>query len=209
MRETTRYTNMLLLDPFLDGLTAPFILPVVKFWVDQKLDPILFGYAVGAEALLTLVFYQILEWRQRGMRKALRDPSYIAEIPYPVVIVATIAAYIPVVLYFLLGVNGYFVVALFTGSLYFFCVRNHLRSLKRRLFTLEERELFDRKADTMARAASIFSLLLLSLIFIDPAALNPVTALISCFFVSDVGLLSGFTYFYCVQNRNKREQTWA
>ena len=100
--------------------------------------------------------------------------------------------------------DGYFTVAVFTGTLYFFCVRNQLRSLKRRIFTPEERELFGRKADTMTRAASIFSLLL-SFIFIDPAALNPVTALGGCFFVSDVGLLSGFTYFYCVLNRNNRK----
>ena len=76
MRYTTKYTDILLPDPFPDGLTAPFILPVVKFRVDQKLDPVLFGYAVGAEALLTLVFYQVLERRQRRMRKALCDPSY-------------------------------------------------------------------------------------------------------------------------------------
>jgi hypothetical protein len=62
MREATqKYTGILLLDPFLDGLLTPFILPVMKFWVDQKVDAILFGYAVGAGALLTLAYYQALD----------------------------------------------------------------------------------------------------------------------------------------------------
>lgn len=65
MRDTTQiHTRILLLDPFLDGLFAPFIVPVIKFWVDQKVDAILFGYAVGAGALLTLVFYQGFDWWQ-------------------------------------------------------------------------------------------------------------------------------------------------
>jgi hypothetical protein len=44
MRDTTnKYASVLLLDPFLDGLLSPFIVPVVKFWVDQKVDALLFG----------------------------------------------------------------------------------------------------------------------------------------------------------------------
>lgn len=83
MRDTSKHTKILLLDPFLHGLIWPVILPVYKFWVDQKIDPILFGYAVGAEALLILAFYQALDWRQARKRAALNDPEHIAVIPYP------------------------------------------------------------------------------------------------------------------------------
>lgn len=40
-----KYTGILLLDPFPDGLFSPFIVPVVKFWVDRQVNAILFGYA--------------------------------------------------------------------------------------------------------------------------------------------------------------------
>ena len=193
---TNKYTCILLLDPFLDGLLSPFILPVVKFWVDQKVDAILFGYAVGAEALLVLGYYQTLDWWQTRRRKALGNPAHIAVISYPLVIVASILGYVPVLLYAVVKANGYFIIAIVTGSFYHFCVRNHLRYLKRRLFTLEERELFDRKADKISNASSIASMLLLACFVIDPARLDPVVALVTCFLLSDIGLLGGFTYFY-------------
>ena len=190
------YTKLLLLDPFLDGLLTPIMLPVYKFWVDQRIDPILFGYAVGAGALLTLAFYQALDWWQAYRRSALNDPAHIVVISYPLVIAATILGYAPILLYAAIGANGYFLIAIGTGSLYHFCVRNHLRYLKRRLFTLEERELFDRKADKISQTASIGSMLLLACFALDPARLDPVTALIACFLLSDIGLLGAFTYFY-------------
>lgn len=197
MRNTVkRYTSILLLDPFLDGLLAPFIVPVAKFWVDQKVDAILFGYAVGADALLTLVFYQALELWQGHKRKVLGDTEYIAVISYPLVIVASILGYVPIFLYASIGANGYFIIAIFTGSFYYFCVRNHLRYLKRRIFTPEERELFDRKADQISNLASIGALLLLICFMVDPAQLNPVGALIGCFLLSDIGLLGAYTYFF-------------
>jgi hypothetical protein len=210
MRGTTqKYTGILLLDPFLDGLLSPFIVPVVKFWVDQQVDAILFGYAVGVGAVLTLVFYQMLDWWQGRKRKALDDPAHIAVISYPVVLAASVLGYVPVLLYVVLGANGYFIVAIFTGSFYYFCVRNHLRYLKRRLFTLEERELFDRKADKISNVASIGALLLLACFMIDPAKLNPVTALVGCFLLSDIGLLGAFTYFHVrlVKNWNTANST--
>jgi hypothetical protein len=194
--KTKKYTGILLLDPFLDGLLSPFIVPVVKFWVDQKVDAILFGYAVGAGAVLTLAFYQALDWWQKRRRKALNDSAHIAVISYPVVLVAFILGYVPLLFYAALGANGYFIVAIFTGSFYYFCVRNHLRYLKRRLFTLEERELFDRKADQIGNVASIGALLLLTCFMVDPTRLNPVTALVGCFLLSDIGLVGAFTYFY-------------
>ena len=196
MRDTPKYTKILLLDPFLDGLLTPIVLPVYKFWVDQQIDPLLFGYAVGAEALLTLVFYQVLDRRQARRRAVLNDPAHIVVITYPLVIAATILGYVPILLYTAVGANGYFLIAIVTGSFYHFCVRNHLRWLKRRLFTLEERELFDRQADKTGQAACIGSMLLLACCALDPARLNPVTALVACFLVSDIGLLGAFTYFY-------------
>ncbi len=197
MRDTTQiHTRILLLDPFLDGLFAPFIVPVIKFWVDQKVDAILFGYAVGAGALLTLAFYQGLDWWQERRRKVLNNPAHITVITYPVVIAASALGYVPVLLYAGLGADGYFIVAIFTGSFYHFCVRNHLRYLKRRLFTLEERELFDRKADKVSHASAICSMLLLACFMIDPAKMNPATALVGCFLLSDIGLLGAFTYFF-------------
>jgi hypothetical protein len=71
MRGTTqKYTGILLLDPFLDGLLSPFILPVVKFWVDQKVDAILFGYAVGTGALLPQSLSpKVSEYSKRKARK--------------------------------------------------------------------------------------------------------------------------------------------
>jgi hypothetical protein len=207
MRESTKYTGILLLDPFLDGLTAPFILPVLKFWVDQKLDPVLFGYAVGVEAALVLLFYQILEWRQKHERKVRRDPDYILSIPYSLVLAASAIGYVPVLLYLYVGVNAYFVIALFTGSFYYFCIRNHLAYLKRCLFSPEERELFDRKADKIGHVTSILSIGLLALIFIDPATVNPVKALVCCFLLSDIGLLAGFTFFHF--NRASAKRTGA
>ena len=97
------------------------------------------------------------------------------------VIAATILGYVPILLYAALGADGYFLIAIVTGSFYHFCVRNHLRWLKRRLFTLEERELFDRKADKISQSASIGSMLLLACCALDPARLDPVTALVACF----------------------------
>ena len=197
MRNTTKkYTGILLLDPFLDGLLSPLIVPVIKFWVDQKVDAVLFGYAVGVGAVLTLVFYRAFDWWQERKRKALNDPSHIAVISYPVVIIASVLGYLPILLYAALGANGYFIIAIFTGSFYYFCVRNHLRYLKRRLFTLEERELFDRKADQIDNVASIGALVLLACFMVDPATLNPAAALVGCFLLSDIGLLGAFTYFY-------------
>jgi hypothetical protein len=197
MRDTShKYTSILLVDPFLDGLLTPITLPVIKFWVDQKLDPILFGYAVGGYALLTLLYYQLLDRRQERRRAALQDPAYIAVISYPLVITATILGYVPILLYAALGANGYFLIAIGTGSFYHFCVRNHLRYLKRRLFTLEERELFDRKADKITQLSSIGSMLLLACLVVDPARLDPVLALVVCYLLSDIGLLAGFTYFF-------------
>jgi len=203
MRDTSKYTGILLLDPFLDGLLAPFILPVVKFWVDQKVDAILFGYAVGGGALLTLAFYQALDWWQARRRRALNDPAHIVVISYPLVIAASILGYVPILLYAGIGVNGYFIIAIGTGSFYHFCVRNHVRYLKRRLFTLEERELFDRKADKISQVASIGSMLLLACFAIDPARLDPVTALVACFLLSDIGLLGAFTYFYATLDKQQ------
>ena len=208
MHDTTKkYTAILLLDPFLDGLLSPFVVPVVKFWVDQKVDAILFGYAVGGGAVLTLLFYRIFDWWQERKRRVLNDPAHITVISYPVVIIASILGYVPILLYAILGVNGYFTVAIFTGSFYYFCVRNHLRYLKRRLFTLEERELFDRKSDQIGNAASIGALLLLTCFMIDPAKLNPVTALIGCFLLSDIGLLGAFTYFFIRLDKIGTRQT--
>jgi hypothetical protein len=208
MRGATRkYTGILLLDPFLDGLLTPFIVPVVKFWVDQKVDAILFGYAVGAGALLTLAFYQALDrWQERG-RAVLNNPAHIAVISYPVVIFASILGYVPVLLYAGFGASGYFIAAIFTGSFYHFCVRNHLRYLKRRLFTLEERELFDRKADKTGQAAAICSMLLLACFMIDPARLDPVTALLACFLLLDVELLGAFTYFFVTLEKNAKRHS--
>jgi hypothetical protein len=111
------------------------------------------------------------------------------------VIAASILGYVPVLLYIAFGANGYFIVAIVTGSFYSFCVRNHLRYLKRRLFTNDERELFDRKADKISHVASIGSVLLLTCFMIDPGRLDPVTALVACFLASDIGLLGAFTYF--------------
>ena len=89
MRDTSKkYAGILLLDPFLDGLLYPIMLPMIKFWVDQKVDAILFGYAVGAGALLTLIYYRIFDWRQKRRRRELNDPDYIAVISYPLVIAA-------------------------------------------------------------------------------------------------------------------------
>lgn len=208
MRDTTKkYTSILLLDPFLDGLFSPFIVPVVKFWVDQKVDAILFGYAVGAGAVLTLLFYQALSFWQGHKRKVLGDPTYIAVISYPVVIIASILGYVPVFLYALVGANGYFIIAIFTGSFYYFCVRNHLRYLKRCLFAPEERELFDRKADQISNIASIGALLLLVCFMVDPARLNPVTALVACFLLSDIGLLGAFTFFFIRIERGHTVET--
>ncbi|MDL2279118.1 hypothetical protein LJC15_00445 [Desulfovibrio sp. OttesenSCG-928-G11] len=201
MRDKTRHTGILLLDPFLDGLLSPLILPIVKFWVDQKLDPVLFGYAVGGNALLTLIFYQLLDWRQKRQRERTGDPAHIATVSFPLVIAASILGYVPILLYARLGVNAYFIIAIGTGSFYFFCVRNHLRYLKRRLFTLEERELFDRKADKVSQISSIGSLALLACIVVDPARLDPVISLVSCYLLADIGLLSGFTYFYLKLDR--------
>ena len=196
MRDTAKYTGVLLLSPFLDGLLTPITLPVIKFWVDQKLEPILFGYAVGGHALLTLAYYQLLDWRQERRRAALGDPAYIAVISYSLVIAASILGYVPILLYAAIGVNGYFIIAIGTGSFYHFCVRNHLRYLKRRLFTLEERELFDRKADKASHVSSIGSMLLLACFVVDPARLDPVIALVGCYLLSDIGLLAGLTYFF-------------
>ena len=197
MRNTSKkYAKILLLDPFLDGLLYPIMLPVLKFWVDQQVDAILFGYAVGAEALLTLAFYQVLEWRQECRRKELNDQNHIAIISYPLVIAASILGYVPILLYASLGVNGYFIIAIVTGSFYYFCTRNHLRYLKRRLFTPEERELFDRKADKISNVSSIGSLLLVACFALDPSQMNPVIALVACYLLLDIGLLGGFTYFY-------------
>ena len=197
MRNTSKkYAKILLLDPFLDGLLYPIMLPVLKFWVDQQVDAILFGYAVGAEALLTLAFYQALEWRQERRRKELNDQNHIAIISYPLVIAASILGYVPILLYASLGVNGYFIIAIVTGSFYYFCTRNHLRYLKRRLFTPEERELFDRKADKISNVSSIGSLLLVACFALDPSQMNPVIALVACYLLLDIGLLGGFTYFY-------------
>jgi len=197
MRETSKkYTRILLLDPFLDGLLYPIMLPVIKFWVDQKVDAILFGYAVGAGALLTLAFYQALDWWQERKRRELNDPNHIAVIPYPLVIAASILGYVPILLYVSIGVNGYFIIAIGTGSFYYFCTRNHLRYLKRRLFTPEERELFDRKADKISNASSIGSLLLVACFALDPSQTDPVIALVACYLLLDIGLLAGFTYFY-------------
>ena len=108
MRDSTKkYTGILLVDPFLDGLLSPFIVPAVKFWVDQQVDAILFGYAVGAGAVLTLVFYQALDWWQKRRRKVLNDLSHIAVISYPVVLFASALGYVPALLYVVHGVNGY------------------------------------------------------------------------------------------------------
>ena len=204
MRDTSnKYTSILLLDPFLGGLITPITLPVIKFWVDQKLDPILFGYAVGAEALLILIFYQTLDWLQKRRRAALGDPAHITVISYPLVIAATILGYAPILLYASLGVDGYFIIAIGTGSFYHFCVRNHLRYLKRRLFTLEERELFDRKADKISHVSSIGSMLILACFALDPARLDPVTALVACYLVSDIGLLTGLTYFFFTLDKQR------
>jgi hypothetical protein len=204
MRDTSKkYTWLLLLDPFLDGLLYPIMLPVVKFWVDQKVDAILFGYAVGAGALLTLSFYQALDWCQERKRRELNDTNYIAVISYPLVIIASILGYVPILLYVSIGVNGYFIIAIGTGSFYYFCIRNHLRYLKRRLFSLEERELFDRKTDKISNASSIGSLLLVACFAVDPARLNPVIALVTCYLLSDIGLLAGFTYFYLTLDRQQ------
>ena len=201
MRDRSKYTNILLLDSFLDGLLYPIILPVIKFWVDQKVDATLFGYAVGAGALLTLMYYQAFDWWQARRRRALNEPDYIAVISYPLVIAASILGYVPILLYAGIGVNGYFIIAIGTGSFYYFCTRNHLRYLKRRLFTPEARELFDRKADKISQVASIGSMLLLACFAIDPARLDPVTALVACFLLSDIGLLGAFTYFYATLDK--------
>jgi hypothetical protein len=210
MRDTSnKYSSILLLDPFLGGLITPITLPVIKFWVDQKLDPILFGYAVGAEALLILIFYQALDWLQKRRRAALNDPAHITVISYPLVIAATILGYVPILLYVSLGVNGYFIIAIGTGSFYHFCLRNHLRYLKRRLFTLEERELFDRKADKIGHVSSIGSMLLLACFVVDPARLDPVIALVVCYLVSDVGLLAGLTYFFITLDKRYGAQDGA
>jgi hypothetical protein len=193
-----RASGILLLDPLLDGLLTPFIVPIIKFWVDQKIEPLLFGYAIGVEAALVLLFYQALEWLQKRRRIILNNPAYIQSVPFAAVLVSTALAYTPVLLYLHIGVNIYFVIAIFTGSFYFFCVRNHLAYLKRCLFSPEQRELFDRKADKLSHVTRILSMGLLALVFIDPAELNPVKALVFCFFISDIGLLSGFTYFHFV-----------
>jgi hypothetical protein len=128
------------------------------------------------------------------MRARLKDETYIQSVPYTLVIVATVLAYLPLLLYFQFGVNGYFVLAVFTGSFYFFCIRTHLAYLKRHLFSPEERELFDRRADKIHHCTTILSMSLLALVFINPADLNPVVALAVCFLLSDFGLLIGFTY---------------
>ncbi|MDR0465903.1 MAG: hypothetical protein LBH94_00945 [Deltaproteobacteria bacterium] len=206
---TSKYTSILLLDPLLSGLITPITLPVIKFWVDQKLDPILFGYAVGAEALLILIFYQALDWLQERRRRALNDPDHITVISYPLVIAATILGYAPILLYAALGVNGYFIIAIVTGSFYHFCVRNHLRYLKRRLFTLEERELFDRKADKTSNLSSIGAMLFLACFVIEPARLEPAVALVGCYLLSDIGLLTGLTYFFCTLDRPSGAQDGA
>jgi hypothetical protein len=197
MRDSShKYTSILLLDPFLDGLLTPITLPVIKFWVDQKLDPVLFGYAVGGHALLTLLYYRFLDRHQERRRAFLQDPAHIAVIAYPMVIAATILGYVPILLYAALGANGYFLIAIVTVSFYHFCVSNHLRYLKRRLFTLEEHELFDRKADKISQLSSIASMLLLACLVVDPARLDPALALVVCYLLSDIGLLAGFTYFF-------------
>jgi hypothetical protein len=79
-----------------------------------------------------------------------------------------------------------------------------LAYLKRCLFSPEQRELFDRKADKLGQVTRILSMGLLALVFIDPAELNPVKALVFCFFISDIGLLSGFTYFHFVMKKEAR-----
>jgi hypothetical protein len=207
-KTTQKYTGILLLDPFLDGLLSPFIVPVVKFWVDQKIDAVLFGYAVGAGALLTLIYYRVFDWWQKRKRRILNDPEHIAVISYPVMLIAAMLGYVPVLLYVWFGANGYFIVAIFTGSFYYFCVRNHLRYLKRRLFTLEERELFDRKADQISNIASISALVMLTFFIVDPSRLNPVTALVVCFLLSDIGLIGAFTYFFLkLERQNKATES--
>ena len=185
-----------MLDSFLCGLLLPIILPVYKFWVDQKIDPILFGYGVGGYALLTLIYYQALDWWQARRRAALNDPSYLAVISYPMVIIASILGYVPALLYVHIGADGFYIIAIGTGSFYYFCVRNHLRYLKRRLFTLEERELFDRESDKIGHVASIGSILLLACFAVEPARQDPVIALIIYYLVADFGALTGFTYCY-------------
>jgi hypothetical protein len=203
MRDTSKYTRLLLLDSFLDGLLMPFVLPVVKFWVDQKVDAILVGYEAGAVALLTLLYYRAFDRWQRRRRTVLNDPAYVAVVSYPLVIAATILGYAPILLYAAIGVNGYFIIAMGTGSVYCFCRCNHLRYLKRRLFTQEERELFDRKADETGSVAGLGAMLLLACFALDPARLDPVTALVSCWLLSDIGLLGAFTYFYVTLDKQQ------
>lgn len=197
MGKRTTFPGILLLDPFLDGLLTPFILPVIKFWVDQKVDPLLFGYAAGAEAFLTILLYKILDNYQERQRRLLRKKNYIAHIPYGFVALATLSAYVPALLYMNIGADGYFMMAVVTGSFYYFCTRNYLAYIKRRIFSPEERELFDRKADKINRLSSIAAIGALLVYSLEPADMDPVTALIVCFVLSDIGLFAGFTYFYC------------
>jgi hypothetical protein len=132
---------------------------------------------------------------QNRKRIKYNNTEYIYELPFWLVILFVLLMYFPILLYIKAGVDVFFTVSLFSGAFYSFVVHNYYRYICRVVWTVEERELLDRRIDKVGSLSNLCGLFILLCVAMDAGEFPPVKYMFLFYLFVDGGLVWMMVWF--------------
>jgi hypothetical protein len=201
MSSKEKFLKIIYLDCILESLFVPILWPVYAFYVTQKVNPLLLGYAMGMGSLVDLVLYYLLDRKQDAKRKELGDDEYIYEMPFYMAILAVIIDLLQVFCYIIMSLNYFYFTQIITGSVVAFVFTNNYRYMYRVVLTTNERELVERKLSKCRSILQIVSIALLFSIDLEPSKLSPIRYLALFYITSEIGAIITIIWFHTCEQK--------